>query len=90
MELVEYFLSKNLDPSIKSKSDDDELENCIQVAARWNYINIVKLLLDSGKVQEIDIQEILKNKYIKKPVIKLLYEHTNKKNKGKKGCCACF
>ncbi len=79
-----------MNPSIKSKSDEDELESCIQVAARWNYTNIVKLLLDSGKVLEIDIKETLKNKYIKKPITHMLNEHINKKNKIKKGGCACF
>ena len=88
--MVEYFLSKNLNPSIKSKSDENELETCIQVAARWNYVDIVKLLLDSGKVLDLEIKDVLKNKHLKKPVVNLINEHLTKKGKGKKGGCACF
>ena len=35
IEIVEYFLNKGLNTKIKSKSDDNEFETPLQVAARW-------------------------------------------------------
>lgn len=87
-DVVEYFLSKKMNALIKSKSDDNEWESCLQVAARWNYITIVNLLLERGNFKNIDIIEVLKLRYLKKPMINLLKIHNDRIVK-KKGC-HCF
>jgi ankyrin repeat protein len=90
-EVVEYFLIKGLLPSIKSKTDENDFENCLDVAARWNYVEIVKLLLDKGNFSEGEIRQTLKSKNLTKSVKDLINSHLSSKNqsKKKKGC-ACF
>lgn len=88
-EIVQFFLSKNLNANILSKSDDNEYESCLQVAARWNYPDIVQLLLDKGNLQQKDLEDTLKIKYLKKPVAKLIKKKL-KSEKRSKGGCACF
>ena len=61
-QVVEFFLNKNMNPSIKSKINDNEFETCLEVAARWNYIDIVKLLQNPyiTKQQKDEIDKDLK------------------------------
>lgn len=89
LEIVDLFLSKNLSASIPSKSDNDEYESCLQVAARWNFIDIVQLLLNKGNLKQNDLEDTLKLKYIKKPVANLI-KNKLKLEKRNKGGCACF
>lgn len=89
--IVKYFLGRNLNPSIKSKTDANDYESCLEVAARWNYVDIVKILLEKGHLHEVEIREALKNKHIKKPVKDIINDHINKKaQSGKKKGCSCF
>jgi ankyrin repeat protein len=44
-DIVKYFLDNNLNANILSKVNDIENENCLNVACRWNYKNVVELLL---------------------------------------------
>lgn len=61
-ELVNLFLENGLDPTIKIKDfsskkvEETQNENCLIVSARWNYIEIVKLLLSKNLFCEKDIQ----------------------------------
>ncbi len=89
-ELVEYLLEKNLNTSIKSKSDNDEYETCLQVAARWNYSKLVALLLDKGNISPDELKETLKNKSLKKHITELINKDLLKKSGRNKKGCACF
>lgn len=90
-EIVNYFISKNLNPNLKSKTDDNEYETCLQVAVRWNYVDIVKLLLEKCKLSEVEVSEAMKNCF-NKQILNLLKQYLKEKYgaKGKKSGCACF
>ena len=89
VEIVEYLLSKRLNPNIRSKYFNME-DTCLWVACRWNYYEIVKLLLETKKIDEDDIIEQLHKGDCNKNILKLLSEYCPlEKRKGKKGC-ACF
>jgi hypothetical protein len=77
-----------LNTKIKSKSEDHEYEIPLQAAARWNYVNIVHLLLEKGGYERKDIENCLKTKDLKPPVVSLLKSHL-KLIKRKSGC-GCF
>ena len=79
-----------MNPSILSKNDSNEYETCLQVAARWGYNDIVKIILEK-RCQSINIDEIektLKIKPLKPSIIKILKDVL--KAKKNKGGCACF
>ncbi len=89
-ELVDFLLSKNLNPSIKSKSDHYDYETCLQVAARWNYTEVVALLLNKATLPLEELKDTLRYKNLKKPIVDLISKQIEKKiGKNKKGC-ACF
>ena len=89
VDIVRYLLSKNLNPNIRSKYFNME-DTCLWVACRWNYFEIVKLLLETHKIYEEDIIEELNKNDCNKKIMKLLYEYLhNERKNGKKGC-ACF
>ena len=88
-EIVRFFLQKRLNPNIKANYYDME-DSCLAVAARWNYYDIVKLILDSNRVYEDDIIDILNNEKcsqkIKELIISYIPDDRKKRNKG----CNCF
>ncbi len=88
-EIVKFFLEKRLNPNIKAIYYDME-DTCLAVAARWNYYDIVKLILDSNRVYEDDIIDILNNEKcsqkIKELIISYIPDNKKKRNKG----CNCF
>ncbi len=88
-DIVKYFLEKKLNPNIKAIYFDME-DSCLAVAARWNYYDIVKLILDSNRVYEDDIIDILNNEKcsqkIKELIISYIPDNKKKRNKG----CNCF
>jgi ankyrin repeat protein len=88
IDIVEYFLNKGLNTKIKSKSDENEFETPLQVAARWGYTNIVKLLLEKGGYDSLDIDNALKIPDLKKNIITMLKVHF--KTIGRRRSCACF
>lgn len=60
-ELVKLFLENGLDPTIEIKDfslkkHETQNENCLSVSVRWNYIEIVKLLLSKNYFGEKNIQ----------------------------------
>jgi len=85
--VVEYFLHKNLLPSIKSMSDDNEFETCLEVPVRWNYYDIVKLLLEKGNIPKLEVISVSKKKNISKPIRKLINKYLGKNSQSS---CACF
>jgi ankyrin repeat protein len=88
IEIVDYLLNKGLNTKIKSKSDDNEFETPLQVGARWGYTTIVKLLLEKGGYDSVDVENTLKCKGLKKGMINMLKIHlrTIRRRKG----CVCF
>ena len=87
-EIVKYFLEKNLNPNIRVYYNDN-IDSCLAVAVRWNFVDIVKILLESKKIKAEIIREVLQfedcNKKIKEMLIKSLSN-----NKRKKSVCECF
>ena len=87
-EIVKYFLEKNLNPNIRVYYDDN-IDSCLAVAVRWNFVDIVKILLESKKIKAEIIREVLQfedcNKKIREMLIKSLSN-----NKRKKSVCECF
>jgi len=87
-EIVKYFLEKNLNPNIRVYYNDN-IDSCLAVAVRWNFVDIVKILLESKKIKAEIIREVLQfedcNKKIREMLIKSLSN-----NKRKKSFCECF
>ena len=87
-EIVKYFLEKNLNPNIRVYYNDN-IDSCLGVAVRWNFVDIVKILLESKKIKAEIIREVLQfedcNKKIREMLIKSLSN-----NKRKKSFCECF
>ena len=52
-EIVKYFLEKNLNPNIRVYYNDN-IDSCLAVAVRWNFVDIVKILLESKKINIIN------------------------------------
>ncbi len=85
-DIVEFFLDKRLNAFVKSKVNENEYESCLQVSIRWNYLKIVKLLLDRVAYKKEDINEALKVDGISKNCIVLLKRYLNK-FKNNTFCC---
>ena len=87
-EIVKYFLEKRLNPNIKANYYDME-DTCLAVAVRWNFYDIVKLLLESNRIYPDDIEETLENENCNEKIKELLFSHIPEDRKKKKGC-GCF
>ena len=81
-------MEKELNPLIKSKLENNKFENCLDVAVRWNYKKVVKLLLFSKKFGVKEIKEILGRRNINKDINSMLKEYLTliKSNNS----CKCF
>ncbi len=79
-----------MNPSVLSKKDSNEYETCLQVAARWGYNDIVKIILEkrSQSINNHEIESTLRIKTLKPSIIKILKDFL--KAKKSKGGCACF
>lgn len=89
VDIVEYLLKKKFSPFVKSRLDEKEGESPIQVACRWNYINIIKVLLAKVDYKKEHIEEALKMEGITAKVKILLKSYLNTKFKSKKKCFCC-
>lgn len=87
-EIVEYLLSKNINPNIKVNYYDME-DTCIGVASRWNYYDIVYKLLRTNKINADDIVNTVEKENCNKKIKKLLLDYLSLAN-SRKGGCACF
>jgi ankyrin repeat protein len=87
-DIVEFFISKGLNTKIKSKADNNDFELPLHAAARWGYVNIVKLLLERGKYTSQEIKTCLAMDLLKESTAMVLRNHLKevKKSKG----CSCF
>jgi len=81
-----------LNPSILSKSDSNEFETCLQVAARWGYNDIVMAILEKrlDLIKTEEIENTLKIENLKPSIVKLLKSFLKLKSKKSKKGCACF
>lgn len=71
-EVVEFFLDQGLDPKLKSRKSGAEYESCLEVAIRWKYYNIVKLLLEKSNFSKEEIMEYTNIDYISDKLLELL------------------
>ena len=89
-EIVEYLLSKKLNPNIRVHYYDME-DTCLWVASRWGYYEIVKMLLETKKIPPDDIDKALEEEYkVNKKISKLLFSYLPDEYKKKRKGCACF
>ena len=88
-EIVKFLLEKKLNPNIKAIYFDME-DSCLAVAVRWNFFDIVKLILESNKIDEEDIYDILNQEKcslkIKNLILNFIPDDKKQKCKG----CGCF
>jgi hypothetical protein len=68
VDIVKFLLDKKWNAKIKSNVDNNDGESPLQVSARWNYLNIVKLLLEKVDYSKHDIKEALNLQGIAKGV----------------------
>lgn len=87
-EIVQYLLNKDLNPNIRVYYYEME-DTCLWVACRWNYYNIVKMLLETKKIKTEDIEKAFDECPHNKKISSLLY-HSLPENSRMKRRCACF
>jgi hypothetical protein len=87
-DIVKYFLQKKLNPNIKAIYFDME-DTCLSVSVRWNYYDIVKLILESNRIYEEDIEDTLENEICNDKIKQLLISYIPDDRKKRKGC-TCF
>lgn len=87
VEIVNCLLDKKINPFVLSKIDKNEFESPLQVACRWNYINIVNLLLEKVNFKKEHIKEALNIEGITKTVKIILTKYLSAKYKKKRFCC---
>ena len=87
--IVNYFLEKQLDPNIKVTYEGMD-DSCLAAASRWGYYDIVKLLLECGKINYKIAEQVYNDKSTKQEIKKLIKSYVPKvaKKKHKKiWCC---
>jgi ankyrin repeat protein len=75
LDIVKYLLSLDVNPHIKSILDDNEIEDCLQVACRWNYPQVVNALLQRGKYSKVELKNafnITKSEKVKHVLMRYL------------------
>ena len=85
IEIVQFLLNKGLNPLVKSRIGN-EYESNLQVAARWNYPNIVELLLSKVDYKKEEIIETYKMNEIEKRIRRILKDFLKKKFNTNKRC----
>lgn len=88
IDVVSYLLEKKINAFVKSKLDAKDGESPLGVAARWNYANIVSLLLEKVQYRKEHILEVLDMQGLTKRIRKTLKRHYKVNFKiSKFGCC---
>jgi len=89
--IVKYMLEKKLNAKIKSKVDVGIMESCLQVAARWNCLRIVELLLENVNYEKEEIEEVIRYQNLPEIINKYLMKYYNSKfrrrNEDSVTCC---
>jgi hypothetical protein len=75
IDIVRYLLEKKINAFVKSKLDAKDGESPLGVAARWNYANIVSLLLEKVQYRKEHILEVLDMQGLTKRIRKTLKRH---------------
>jgi ankyrin repeat protein len=75
-DIVKYLLQLDINQRTQNYIGD-EVEDCLGVASRWNYIKVVELLLKKGNYSDKEIFEAVK-KTSSKAVKKILKNYKNK------------
>ena len=88
-EIVKFLLEKKLNPNIKAIYFDME-DSCLAVAVRWNFYDIVKLILESNKIYEEDIYDILNQEKCSVKIKNLILNFIPDDKKDKCKGCGCF
>ena len=60
VDLVQLLLNHGADPRLKIQVNSSQWENGLEVACRWNYLKIVKLLLASASWSQTELSRALK------------------------------
>ena len=68
--------------------NEEYIEQCLDVSVRWNYLNIVKLLLSFNYFKDEDIYRCLKIN-MSQNMRKFLMSFQKKKLKSSKNCFLC-
>jgi ankyrin repeat protein len=84
LDILNYFLDIKLDPMIRSKLSATESEDCLEVACRWNNLDIVKCLLNRVIYSRAQLVKCIK---ISSGEVKL---YLKKKYKEKASLSCCF
>ena len=88
-DLVQFFLEKELNPNITVKYFGME-DSCLNVACRWGFYDIVKLLLECKRLNPEEIVKIYYNKNLYNKNIRKLLKKYLPKNIKKNKSCKCF
>ena len=85
--IVNYLLEKQLNPNIKVTYGGMD-DNCLAVASRWGYYDIVKLLLKCGKINYKNAVQVYNDNGVKLEIKKLIKSYVPKvaKKKHRKNC----
>lgn len=89
-DIVKFFLKKKLNPLIKSKTEFNKTENCLEVAVRWNFKNIVEILLGTNLFGVKEIKEILNKRNINRNIVNILKKYLGSINSKNNNNCKCF
>ena len=88
--IVNYLLKKQLDVNIKVTYGGLD-DNCLAVASRWGYYDIVKLLLECGRIKYKYVVQVYNDSNVKSEIKKLIKFYipkvSKKKHKKRFYCC---
>lgn len=91
LDIVKYFISKGVNPNIRSKYGN--MEDCsLWVACRWDYYDIVNFLLTQGNLDNDDIKYAIHHEKLSKKMFQIMHnfyfliKYKDEKEKG----CLCF
>lgn len=89
-EIVKFMLENNFDPHIRSFTNQNDSESCLQVAARWGMVNIVQLLLEKSEFSKEELLEVIKMEGLNREIRKTLSKYYAKRFSKLGGCLVCW
>jgi ankyrin repeat protein len=87
LEIVDFLIESGLNPFIKTKGAYSE--SCLQVACRWGYTRIVRLLLEKVYYNREQVEETLYMEGISNEIRLIIEEYISKKF-ANRTCLSCF
>lgn len=88
--VVQFLIDQQADPHILSSVDDEELENVLQVAVRWNHKQVVQYLLETVKWSEREIRATIKMEGIEPEMLLTLKIYAKKRFNCLFNFCLCI